>query len=207
MQWTIPSLVVVAVVVVGIVVWYFSNKSINQNVTDENSKLITTKQEKTDDRPSIMVRYIRIQRVTLPPATFGNNSFEVKEVKVFINGYDIPITGGIIRPEPASPEYGWERVRDGYKDKDNMAPGAAMPNVPDASITLDLGREQIINKIVVWNSPGDKINQLLGCELQILDGRENVVRKWAFTDVNATQAVRIYTVGVETDFKLTRLDE
>ena len=83
--------------------------------------------------------------------------------------------------------------------------GIGMPDDPNASFTVDLGKEQGVDKIEVWNDTLTK-NLIVGCELQVLDDKENVLRKWAFADVDEKNGLLAYVVSAETDFKLTRLD-
>ena len=84
--------------------------------------------------------------------------------------------------------------------------GMGMPDDPNASCTFDLGKEQGVDKIEVWNNTLTK-HLIVGCELQVLDDNEKVVRKWAFADVDEKTGLLAYVVSSDTDFKLTRLDE
>jgi hypothetical protein len=147
------------------------------------------------------VRYIRVQRIS--PSPKNENIINIARIKVLHNNTSIPLVNGVIVTPFAERQFGWEALKN---TSDSMSDFASSSNIMGATITVDMGSARTIDEITVWNRVLYGVDRINGCELQVLDGNQAVIRRWAFSNVDDVKAkaegAHYYTVNKASQFKL-----
>ena len=95
-------------------------------------------------------------------------------------------------------------MKDGLKS--GFVGYASTQNTPGGIIVVDFGTPQAMDEIIVWNrdEPLSDSERILGCEILVMDESMNVIKKWAFKDVDdqkaKTEGAHSYRMAVDTNW-------
>jgi hypothetical protein len=172
-----------------------------QDISTKSDASPVVKQSLDTSGGIVGVRYVRVQR--MQPSPKNENIINITEVTISNDSKQIPIVTGVVSPL-FGPIYNWQNLVNG--DKDGNVGFAATGDTKNASITLDIGEPQTVTEIVVHNRTSCCTDRILGCELQLLDTKSQILNKWAFSDVvdgtAKSQGAKRYRVGKTTNMVL-----